>query len=65
MKEYDKAVIDFSKAIVISPKYGKAYINRGNAYYNLKDTVNACADWNKALELGVTDVQGAIDAYCK
>ncbi|HAV62415.1 MAG TPA: hypothetical protein DCY13_08640 [Verrucomicrobiales bacterium] len=41
-----------------------AYANRGNAKLRLGDREGACADWNKAKELGAEDVQDRLDKYC-
>jgi Flp pilus assembly protein TadD len=50
-----QAVSDFTKAIEIDPKYGKAYSNRAVLYYHLSDYDKAWADVHKAKELGVEE----------
>ena len=47
----NKAIQDYGKAIELSPNYATAYINRGNAYENLKQYTRAIKDYNKAIEL--------------
>jgi len=41
-----------------------AYANRGNSKLRLGDRQGACADWNKAKELGADDIQERLDKYC-
>ena len=45
------AIINFTKAIEIDPKYAIAYYNRGIAYYSLMKYPEALADYTKAIEL--------------
>lgn len=49
LKEYKKAINDFTKVIDYSPS-SSTYFYRGNCYYSLKDYTNALQDYNKALE---------------
>lgn len=51
--ENSQAIVEFSKAIKLTPKYGLAYayVNRGFAYYNQKEHKRALADFNKAISL--------------
>jgi tetratricopeptide (TPR) repeat protein len=37
MKDYDRAITDYSKAIELDPKYVWAYNHRGFAYVNKQD----------------------------
>lgn len=41
-----------------------AYANRGNSKLRLGDRQGACADWNKAKELGADEIQERLDKYC-
>ena len=45
------AIINFTKASEIDPKYAIAYYNRGIAYNSLKKYPEALADYTKAIEL--------------
>ena len=45
------AIINFTKAIELDPKYANAYFNRGIAYSSLKKYPEALADYTKAIEL--------------
>lgn len=51
LKDFTGAILDFSKAIKLNPKYAVAYYNRGNAKCDLKDCKDGIADYNKAIEL--------------
>ncbi len=42
----------------------KAYFNRGNSKYNMKDLESACKDWTKAKELGAEYANDRINQYC-
>jgi tetratricopeptide (TPR) repeat protein len=46
---HDRAIGDYSEAIRLDPTYFYAYVNRGNAYYNLKNYVWAISDYNEAI----------------
>lgn len=46
--EYNKAMMDFDKAIVLDPKDGSAYFNRGVAKSKTGDFKNAIPDFEKA-----------------
>ena len=60
LKNYKKAVTNFSNAITCDPKYAEAYYNRGFSYELMKDFKNAKADYKNALDLK-TNYQKAID----
>ena len=51
-KEYDKAIVEFTRAIELRPDFAEAYNNRAYATYCKYDgTGNPLADLNRALEL--------------
>jgi tetratricopeptide (TPR) repeat protein len=54
-REYDKAIMEFTQAIAIHPKYGVAYANRGVAYIQKREYVKALDDLRKAAELSPRD----------
>ena len=52
MREYDRAIETFSKAILLNPNYTVAYANRGTAYAQREDWDRAIEDLVKANQLG-------------
>jgi tetratricopeptide (TPR) repeat protein len=50
-KEYDKAVLDFGRAIHFDPSYVVAYTKRGTARFNMQDYDRAVADYERAARL--------------
>ena len=51
LKEYGKAVPEFTKAIELDPSYLNGYIQRAICYENLGKLDEAIKDYEKALEL--------------
>ncbi len=51
LKESQKAIADYNKAIELKSDYALAYYNRGNAYDDLREYQKAIADYSKAIEL--------------
>ena len=49
--DYDKATIDYTKAIEINSKNAVAYFHRGKAWANKKEPNKAIIDFNKAIIL--------------
>ena len=50
-KDYQGAIVDYSKAIAKNPKYFEAYNSRGNAKNSLHDANGAILDLNKSIAL--------------
>jgi tetratricopeptide (TPR) repeat protein len=50
-KEYDKEIEAYINALSLDPNLAKAYVHRGNAYYNKEQYDGAIEDYNKALGL--------------
>lgn len=76
--DFEKAISDYDRAIELNPNYMEAYANRGNAKINThtskgnleptnEQTISACEDFYKALELGdkTIDTSDMIYLYCK
>jgi len=67
--DYSGAILDYNTVIKISKNDTKhlqrAYFNRGNSKYNIKDKNGACEDWQKAKELGADYANERLNAYCK
>ena len=51
LKQFQKSIKDFDKAISIKSNYAVAYNNRGNAYYNLGQFTQALTNFNKSLKI--------------
>jgi len=54
-----KAIEILDKVIELDPGFLKAYINRGNAYYDLNQPYRAIQNYNKVIELD----SGFVEAY--
>jgi tetratricopeptide (TPR) repeat protein len=52
MGEYDRAILDFTKAIEVDPKYASAYYYRGHIYHYNGEYEKAWEDIKKARSLG-------------
>jgi DNA-binding helix-hairpin-helix protein with protein kinase domain len=61
VRDYDKAVDNFSQAIQKDPKHAKAYVNRGNAHYNLKEYEAALTDYHQAINLNPSEVKAYVN----
>ena len=55
----------FDKAIQLKPDAANYYANRGIARSTVGDKPGACADWQKALQMGYTQAQALISQNCK
>ncbi|MGM0581671.1 MAG: tetratricopeptide repeat protein [Bacteroidota bacterium] len=64
LKDYNKAVQDYTSTLNEFPEYYGAYANRGMAYYYLKRTAEACSDWAKASDNGFDAAKQYISNYC-
>ncbi len=49
--QWDKAIVDYTRAIEIDPKYTDAYFNRGVAFGDLEQWDKAIVDYSKAIEI--------------
>jgi tetratricopeptide (TPR) repeat protein len=51
LREYPKALIDYTRAIQLSPKTAEYYSNRANVYNSLGDRSKEMADYREAIRL--------------
>lgn len=51
LKQWDKAIADYSRGIAIDSMFFKAYYNRGFAYSNMRNWDLAIKDYSKAISL--------------
>ncbi|BDA76415.1 hypothetical protein CAL7716_105810 (plasmid) [Calothrix sp. PCC 7716] len=49
--DYEEAVLDFTEAIKLNPKFDRAYLNRGLIRYDFGDKKGAISDYNQALKI--------------
>jgi Tfp pilus assembly protein PilF len=63
--EIDKALSDLNAAIQLEATYEQAYFLRGMAYNAKGNKVNACSNFQKAIQLGSRNAQAAFQQYCK
>jgi tetratricopeptide (TPR) repeat protein len=54
-KDYDRAIVDYTEAIRLDPKYALAQNNRGNAYKAKGDYDSAIADYTETIRLDPED----------
>ncbi len=64
MRDYQGAIPDYNRAIVLDPNNALAYNRRGIARYNLGDEEGGCLDFAKASELGHPGVAEIVRNYC-
>jgi len=64
MKNYNRAIDDYSEAIRLEPTLGEAYYNRALTLIFLGEDKLACADLSKAGELGISEAYSVIRKYC-
>jgi protein O-mannosyl-transferase len=64
LKKYNLAIEDYNKAEILDSTNSIIFYNRANAKFLMKDTLSACLDWYKALELGNKDAAKYISIYC-
>ena len=55
MRDYDNAIVEFSRAIELAPGYAVAYSNRGVTYMQQRKYNKALDDLKKAVELSPRD----------
>ena len=53
--QYEKAIVEFSQAILVAPFYSVAYSNRGVVYMQRREYVKALDDLRKAVQLNPRD----------
>jgi tetratricopeptide (TPR) repeat protein len=54
-QKYDEAIAKFDSAVAEKTDYGKAYYERGFAYFDKKDIASAIKDFESAREAGLDD----------
>ncbi|MBC6699868.1 tetratricopeptide repeat protein [Hymenobacter puniceus] len=62
---FEQAVQAYDQAIKLDPNYATAYENRAAAKYQLQDLVGCCADLQRCLDLGMTQVAEFQKQVCR
>jgi len=62
---YNESIKLFNIALELDPNDADTYYNRGINHYYLGHMENACKDWEKALNLGLSSAQALIDTKCQ
>lgn len=65
LQDFDGAIADYNYAVQINPQFADAYYNRGLLLYIENYKMNACQDFGKAGELGLTQAYLIIKVYCE
>jgi Tfp pilus assembly protein PilF len=65
MKNYNAAIIDYTKAIKIEKNYRDAYYGRANAFQIKGHAQRACEDFFTSAELGHDKGLKLFNQYCK
>ena len=58
LKQYDQALADFNKAILLNPQDTGFYYNRGGLYVQIEKYDFAVSDFNKAIEINPAYAHG-------
>ncbi|MCK4731787.1 MAG: tetratricopeptide repeat protein, partial [Methanophagales archaeon] len=61
LKQHEKAIGDFSKAIELNPKEAGFYFNRGSTYLKLNRYKKAIEDFDRAIELNPEDTEAYLN----
>lgn len=62
---YSEAVTEYSTVIGLSPGDADAWFRRGFTKHLSGDRTGACADFNRASQLGSSEAAAAISEYCR
>jgi tetratricopeptide (TPR) repeat protein len=62
---FDKAIKIYEPEENTHSQLADVYYFRGECYYKMKQTENACLDWSKSGEYGNIEAYETIKQYCK
>lgn len=62
---YEQAIKESTIAITKDKDNGKAYYDRGMAYYHHNNLTMACLDWKRAKSKGFVYADNALASYCE
>ena len=61
--DYDRAIVDYTKAIELKPDFAEAYYNRAEAWLHLGEWENARSNLTAAVAMGVNIIHGFRNEY--
>lgn len=61
---YQAAIVDFTSVLMREPDNGRVYYQRGLSRKQLGDVIYSCQDFEKAVQLGVTEASVEIKNNC-
>lgn len=64
LDDFKGAIEAYTKAIELKPTYGQAYHERAISYKKMQNEGAACADWEKASNLGFRLATAQYNQYC-
>lgn len=65
LSKFEEALAAFNQALALKPDMANTYLNRGMVRNSLNDRANACADWQKAAQMGHPQAQAILADLCK
>ncbi|MBI9063488.1 MAG: tetratricopeptide repeat protein [Marinilabiliaceae bacterium] len=65
LKQYDKAITNYSQALSFQPENANIFFNRGMCHLMCKNKMAAKADWIEAQKLGMTEARQYIIKHCR
>jgi tetratricopeptide (TPR) repeat protein len=63
--KFPEALVAFDAALKAAPNAANSYFNRGMVRNTLGDKSGACADWQKAAQMGYAQAQSIIGQLCR
>lgn len=64
-KDFNSALDDYNRAIVITPGFVQAYYNRGLLKFKMNNPESACNDFYMVRKLGYPNADDIISRYCR
>jgi tetratricopeptide (TPR) repeat protein len=61
VRDYQGALDDLSRALLLNDQSADAWLNRGRVYFWLNQGQSARSDWEKAARLGSTEAEALLE----
>jgi tetratricopeptide (TPR) repeat protein len=65
LEQFEKAITSYDRSLRLDPKQSNAYYNRGIAKHRLNQVAGACADMQRAVDLGRSGAADTFRKMCK